>query len=142
MTQAIAYFTPNAIKAAVAQSEVKMGLSSEQIAILFDGIDAATPSFTIGCDNSKDKQPEDRRSSGAHPHSSRVCRRFFRHGCCKFGKDCLYAQSHGDGYDISSPKTPDEESGSSASAVTVSDSISTSIEDNAAKTTGGCRQLG
>ena len=62
MTQAIACFTPNAIKTAVAQSAAVIGLSSKQIAILFDGIDAAAASYMMmGCDESKDKQPEGRR---------------------------------------------------------------------------------
>ena len=134
MTQTIACFTPNAIKAAVAQSAAALGLGSKHLAILFDGIDAATPSFMMMGNNiSEDKQPEDRRSSNAHPHSSRLCRRFYRHGHCKYGKDCFYAHSHDAAVNTGSPKTTDEESGSSASAATASDGITTSIEDNAEK---------
>ena len=104
----------NEVKAALSVVAANAGCSKEVVKALFDAVDSVLPA--VPCV----KAPEARQTKISAQQSTEVkaCRRYSRHGWCKFGTECrfLHAKPASSGRGFSSPSSED---------------FSTSIEDDA-----------
>ena len=101
----------NAIKAAVAVAAANDGVSTDAINRIFDAIDKIPPApycypFPTCC------SPEVRPTTNAGSGTRKPCRRYQRHGKCKYGDNCFFKHLSPDveQFAIATPAPSDEES--------------------------------